>query len=90
MNTSTTTDTSVLAGPAAPMGVGVSLRVLFEQARGLGGAEQPCLMPYHTTYGEAGVQHAIAATLKRFPQACVLRVESIYGELEGLAPAGLG
>lgn len=90
MNTSITTDTSVLAGPAAPSGMGVSLRVLFQQADPQACAEHPCLMPYHTTYGDVGVQHAIAATLRQFPQACIMKVESIYGELVGLAPAGLG
>lgn len=45
---------------------------------------------HRSSFGALGASHAVAAVLRLRPTACVLKLDSIYGELVALGPAGMG
>ena len=45
---------------------------------------------YPSSYGALGAAHAVAAVLRLRPTACVMKLDSRYGELVALGPAGMG
>jgi len=46
-------------------------------------------LSYTTSHGDTGAFHAVACMHRLRPTSCVLKLKSIYGELIGLAPAGM-
>lgn len=45
---------------------------------------------YRSICGALGASHAVATVLRLRPTACVLKLDSMYGELVALGPAGMG
>lgn len=63
--------------------------VHFDYADALYQNQRLAFLSYTTSHGDAGASHAVACVHRLRPTSCVLKLTSIYGELVGLAPAGM-